>query len=137
MSIQSFLLKSIINLTPNFMIIWVSNIVLKGIAELLEFRFDIDQRSLYVQTQLYGEEGTIEVLLEDFAVFNDGDSYRFILHHASSDRPWLNNILAKVIGRAWKIPALPQFSAQLDVLVELFKAKPAELPTESSDSNNE
>lgn len=128
MSIKSTLIKIAIKLTPNFLIIWVANIVLKGIAELLRFDFDVDARTLYVQTRLYGEEGTIDVMLEDFAVFNDGEGYRAIIHHASSDRPWLNNLLARIIGKAWKIPAMPEFSAQLDLIAELFKEKPVGLP---------
>lgn len=130
MSIKLNLIKFIIRLTPNIAIIWVANFVLKGIAELLEFNFDVDARKVYLQTRLYGEEGTIEVSLEDFAIFNDGESYRFIIHHARSDRPWLNNLLSKVIGKAWKIPALPQFATQLALVAELFKAPPAELPVE-------
>lgn len=124
MSIKSALLKIVIRLTPNIFIIWVSNIILKGIAELTEFNFDIDARTLHVQTKLYGEEGTIDVSLEDFAVFHDGETYRVIVHHARSDRPWLNNLLARIIGKAWKIPALPQFAAQLELVAELFKAQP-------------
>jgi len=127
MSIKSSLIKLVIKLTPNILIIWVSNIILKGIAELTEFNFDVDSRSIYVQTRLYGEEGTIEVSLEDFAVFHDGESYRFIIHHAKSDRPWLNNLLSRVIGKAWKIPEIPQRAAQLELVAELFKAKPPAL----------
>jgi hypothetical protein len=117
MSIKSSLIKIVIKLTPNILIIWVSNIILKGIAELTEFSFDLEARKVYVQTRLYGEEETIEVCLEDFAVFSDGESYRFIIHKAKSDRPWLNNLLSRIIGKAWKIPAIPQ----LELLTELFK----------------
>ncbi len=127
MSLKSNLIKLVIKLTPNVLIIWVSNIVLKGIAELTQFNFDIDERKVYVQIRLYGEADTIEVTLDDFAVFNDGDSYRFIIHHANSDRPWLNNILSRIIGKAWKIPALPAFAAQLELVAEVFKAKPVVL----------
>lgn len=132
MSIKSNLIKIVIKLTPNMLIVWVANFILKGIAELLAFNFDVDARTLYVQTRLYGENDTIDVVLEDFAVFNDGDSYRFIIHHARSDRAWLNNLLSRVIGKAWKIPALPQFAAQMDLVAELFKAKPVELPDRKS-----
>lgn len=137
MSIKSNLIKIVIKLTPNMLIVWVANFILKGIAELLAFNFDVDARTLYVQTRLYGENDTIEVVLEDFAVFNDGESYRFIIHHARSDRAWLNNLLSRVIGKAWKIPALPQFAAQMDLVAELFKAKPVELPVESTDSEGQ
>ena len=123
MSIKSRLVKMVIKLTPNLLIIWVSNIILKGIAELTEFNFDLEARKVYVQTRLYGEKETIEVCLEDFAVFSDGDSYRFIIHQAKSDRPWLNNLLAHITGKAWKIPAIPQLTAQLELLTELLNTK--------------
>ena len=123
MSIKSRLVKMVIKLTPNLLIIWVSNIILKGIAELTEFSFDLEARKVYVQTRLYGEKETIEVFLEDFAVFSEGDSYRFIIHQAKSDRPWLNNLLAHITGKAWKIPAIPQLTAQLELLTELLNTK--------------
>jgi hypothetical protein len=135
MSIKSSLIKMVIKLTPNILIIWVSNIILKGIAELTEFSFDLEARKVYIQTRLYGEEETIEVCLEDFAVFSDGESYRFIIHQAKSDRPWLNNLLSRVIGKAWKIPAIPQLTAQLELLTELFKAKAPALEKIDLDSD--
>ena len=122
MSIQSALLRIAIKLTPNLVIIWASNLILKGIAELLEFNFDIDSRKIYVKTKLYGESETIEVSLQDFAIFNDGNSYRFIIHHAHSDRLWLNNLLHHFIGKAWAIPAIPQLNSALKVVAELFDA---------------
>jgi hypothetical protein len=123
MSIKSRLVKMVIKLTPNLLIIWVSNIILKGIAELTEFNFDLEARKVYVQTRLYGEKETIEICLEDFAVFSEGDSYRFIIHQAKSDRPWLNNLLAHITGKAWKIPAIPQLTAQLELLTELLNTE--------------
>ena len=123
MSIKSGLVKMVIKLTPNLLIIWVSNIILKGIAELTEFSFDLEARKVYVQTRLYGEKETIEICLEDFAVFSEGDSYRFIIHQAKSDRPWLTNLLAHITGKAWKIPAIPQLTAQLDLLTELLNTE--------------
>ena len=123
MSFKTGLIKIIIKLTPNILIIWAANIILKGIAELTAFNFDLESRRVYVQIRLYAEEETIEVCLEDFAVFYDGESYRFIIHQAKSDRPWLNNLLSRIVGKAWKIPAIPQFAAQLELVAELFKAK--------------
>ncbi len=133
MSIKSSLIKIAIKLVPNTLIIWVANLLLKGIAELKAFNFDLDARKVFMQIRLYGEESAIEMALEDFAVFHDGESYRFIIHHAHSDRPWLNNLLARILGKAWKIPALPQFAAQLELVAELFKAKPAGLPPETNE----
>jgi len=122
-SVKSGLIKMAIKLTPNILIVWVANIILKGVAELKKFRFDLEARKIYVVTRLYGEQETIEVCLEDFAVFKDGESYRFIIHRARSDRPWLNNLLSRIVGRAWKIPAIPPLAAHLSLAAELFKAK--------------
>ncbi len=124
MSFKSNLIKIAIKLTPNILIRWVANLILTGIAELIEFSFDLDARKVYVQTRLYGEEQTIEVWLEDFAVVSDGQSYSFILKQAKSDRPWLNNILARVVGKAWKIPAMPQLTPYLELIAEVFSAEP-------------
>jgi hypothetical protein len=106
------------------LIIWVANRILKGIAELTKFRFDLDARKLYVQTRLYGEQDTIEVCLEGFGVFNDGGSYKFIVPRATSDRPWLNNLLSRIAGRTWQIPAISPLTAQLELAAELFKTSP-------------
>lgn len=137
MSLKISLIKFVIKLTPNALIIWVANKVMKGFAELQAFNFDIDARKIYSQTLLYGEDVPIEVHLEDFAVFHDGDNYRFIIHHASSNKPWLNNLLARVIGKGWKIPSLPGFSAQLELVAELFKAKPVALGSETADNTTD
>ena len=79
-----------IKLTPNIMIIWVANIILKGIAELTDFNFDLETRKAYVQIQLVGESETIEVWLEDFAIVSNEGSYQLIIQQAQSNRIWLN-----------------------------------------------
>lgn len=137
MSLKISLIKFVIKLTPNALIIWVANKIMKGFAELQAFDFDIDARKIYSQTLLYGEDVPIEVHLEDFAVFHDGDNYRFIIHHASSNKPWLNNLLARVIGKGWRIPSLPGFSAQLELVAELFKARPAALAADGGEDQTD
>jgi hypothetical protein len=121
MSYKTSLLKMAIKLTPNIMVIWVANIVLKGIAELTEFSFDIKARKIYVQTKLYGEVDTIEVWMDGFGILGDENAYQFIIQHAESNKLWLNNILAHFVGKAWKIPALPQYAAHINLVAELFK----------------
>ena len=44
MSFKSGLIKMAINMTPSIMIIWVANIILKGIAELTAFSFDLETK---------------------------------------------------------------------------------------------
>ncbi|MEQ1485159.1 hypothetical protein [Methyloglobulus sp.] len=121
MSYKTSLIKTAIKCTPNKMIIWVANIILKGIAELTDFSFDIETRKVYVQTTLYGESEMIEVWLDGFAVIKDGETYRFIVQQAQSNRPWLNNLLFRIVGKEWKIPKIPQLTAQMELIAELFK----------------
>jgi len=123
MSYKTSLIKMAVRWTPKIMILWVANIILKDIAELTDFNFDIDTRKLYAQTQLVGESETIEVWLEDFSVTHDGESYQFIIQHAQSNRVWLNNLLSRITGKAWNIPAAIQLPAQLELIAELFKAE--------------
>ena len=126
MSFKTSLIKMAIKLTPNMMIVWVANIILKGIAELTDFSFDLEARKVYVQIQLLGESETIEVWLEDFAVVSDGESHEFIIHQAKSNRLWLNNLLARIAGKNWKIPVIPQLAAHIELIAELFKAESPE-----------
>ena len=108
------------------MVIWVANIMLKGIAELTDFNFDLDARKAYVQATLYGETETIEVLLDGFAVVSDEDAHKLIIQQAQSNRPWLNNLLSRIVGKAWKIPVIPQFQAQIELIIEVLKAESPE-----------
>ncbi len=126
MSFKTSLIKIAIKLTPNMMIVWVANIILKGIAELTDFSFDLEARKVYVQIQLLGESETIEVWLDDFAVVSDGESHEFIIHQAKSNRLWLNNLLARIAGKAWKIPVIPQLATHIELIAELFKAESPE-----------
>ncbi|SJM94455.1 conserved hypothetical protein [Crenothrix polyspora] len=116
MSFKSSLIKTAIKLTPNALIAWGANIVLKGIVELSEFSFDLDARTVYVQARLYGEEDIIEVSLQNFAVINDEGTYKFILQQAQSNRPWLDNLLSRIVGKAWKIPMIEPIKSQIGQL---------------------
>ncbi len=126
MSYKSSLIKIAIKLTPNIMILWVANIILKGIAELTEFNFDLDARKVYVQTMLYGETEAIEVWVDGFAIISEEESYKFIIQQAQSNKPWLNNLLARFVGKAWKIPVIPQLAAHIGLIAELLKAETPE-----------
>jgi hypothetical protein len=126
MSYKTSLIKMAIKLTPNMMIVWVANIVLKGIAELTAFNFDLDARKVYVQITLYGETEAIEVWVDGFAIISEEESYKFIIHQAQSNKPWLNNVLARFVGKAWKIPVIPQLAAHIGLIAELFKAESPE-----------
>jgi hypothetical protein len=123
MSYKTRLIKMAIKWTPKMMVVWVANKVLKGIAELSDFNVDLDTRTAYVKTTLYGETEAIEVWLEDFTVSGDGDSYHFSLQQAQSNKPWLNTILSHIIGKAWKIPVTPQLKAYVELVAELLKAE--------------
>lgn len=123
MSYKASLIKLAIKWTPKGLIMWVSNMVLKGIAKLTDFNFDLDARKSYVQVLLYGESESIEVWIEDFAVIKQEDIYKLIIQQAHSNKPWLNNILARIVGQAWKIPVPAQLISHAELLSELFAAK--------------
>ena len=120
MSLKSILIKIAIKLTPTIFIIWVSNLILKGIARLLEFEFDLESRKFHVKTQLYGEIDTIDVWVEDFMIKTDGTSYELLILKANSDRLWLTNILALIVGKSWKIPVIPELAPHMTLIAELL-----------------
>lgn len=108
------------------MIIWVANFILKDIASLTDFDFNLDTRKLYVQVQLVGESEAIEVWMDDFAIVRDGESYEFIVQQTKSNRIWLHNLLARIAGKKWKIPVIPQLAAYIGTVAEVFKAEKSE-----------
>jgi hypothetical protein len=130
MSYKAGLIKTAMKLTPTKMIIWAANNKLNGIAELTDFSFDIETRKVYVQATLVGETDMIELSIEGFSVIKDGESYKLLVQQAQSNRPWLNNLLSRIIGKQWKIPAIPQFQAYIELISELFKA---EIPTQEDE----
>jgi hypothetical protein len=132
MSFKSSLIKMAINWTPKTLVLWVGNLVLKGIAELTDFNFDLDTRKAYVQTTLYGETEPIEIWLNNFTVRREEDSYYFILEQGLSNKPWLSNLLAKIAGKDWKMPVPPQFKAHVELLAELLKADETDKALEDS-----
>lgn len=121
MSFKTSLVKTAIKWTPDTMVLWVANIVLKDIAELTAFNLDLDARKAYVQTTLHGEAEAIEVWLNGFAVVSDEEANYLIIQQGQSNRPWLNNILAHITGKKWKIPVIPKYSAQIGLIIELLK----------------
>jgi hypothetical protein len=56
------------------------------------------------------------------AISTDGQSYEFLIRKASSDRPWLTNILALIVGKSWKIPIIPELAPHMGLFAELLKA---------------
>ncbi len=126
MSFKVKLVKIAIKLTPTKLILWVANIILKDIAELTGFSFDLDARTAYVQIQLVGESETIEVWLENFAIVNEQQSYYLIIHQAKSNRIWLGNLLSRIVEKQWKIPVTPQMTSYVEFAAELFKAESPE-----------
>jgi hypothetical protein len=132
MSLKSILIKIAIKLTPTIFIIWVSNLILKGIARLLEFEFDLENRKFHVKTQLYGEIDTIDVWVEDFMINTDGTSYELLILKANSDRLWLTNILALIVGKSWKIPVIPELAPHMTLIAELLNA-----PVHVKEANSE
>jgi hypothetical protein len=130
MSLKSSLVKMAIKLAPDIIVIWVANIILKGIAELSAFSFDMDTRQAYVKATLAGEAEPIEVWLDGFAIVSDKESHQLVIYQAQSNRLWLNNLLSRITGKALEIPNLPQFKDQIELAAELFKPDSPELAEE-------
>ena len=126
MSFKTSLLKIAIKLTPDIIVLWVANIILKGIAELSKFIFDLDARTAYVQLTLFGEVEPIDIWVDGFAIVSDEASHQLIIEKAQSNRPWLNNLLSRIAGKAWEIPAIPQYKNQIELISELFEAQSPE-----------
>ncbi len=123
MSLKTSLLKTLIGWTPRWLIARVANFILKGIVELKQFSLDLDARQIYVELQLYGEPDTLQIWLEAFYIANPtGTNPVFVLQKARSSKPWVNNVLAKVAGKAWAIPDLPQYRAQIQLVSELLES---------------
>ncbi len=123
MSVKTSLIKTALKCTPNKMIVWAANSKLKGIAELSDFSLDLETRKVYVQATLLGEAEIIEVWLDGFAIISEGESHRLFIQQGQSNRPWLNNLLARIAGKEWKIPKIPQLTAQIELVSELFKTE--------------
>jgi hypothetical protein len=123
MSYKAALIKFAIRTTPNFLIIWGANIALRGVAKLMDFKFDLDARKVYVQARLAGEADAIEVWLEDFSVVGDEKPYRFIVQEAKSNRIWLDNLLGRIVRKPLKIPDVPQLASHLALVSELLKPR--------------
>ena len=123
MSFKSSVAKLAIKLTPNKLVIWVANIILKDIGALTNFNFDLEPRKAYVQLQLVGESETIDVWLEDFVIINNEGSYKLFIQQANSNRIWLDNILSRIIKKEWPIPVPAQMVSQFEFVAEVFKAE--------------
>lgn len=133
MSIKVRLTKIIIKSTPKSLVKWVTNIVLKDIAVLRDYNFDLDARKIYSQIQLVGEAEMIEVWFEDFAIVNDQGSYKFVIKQADSNRIWLDNLLSRIENKEWKIPVPAHMSSYVDFAAELINGKSLEqLPSDGS-----
>jgi hypothetical protein len=122
MSLKGRLAKLAIKWTPKSLILWIANSQLKGVARLTDFMLNLDSRQAFVQARLFQEADIIEVLLQDFAIVHDGQSYCVVIGRAESNRAWLSNLLCRVVGRPWKIPELPQLKPHMGLLLELFPA---------------
>ena len=126
MSFKSSLIKIAIRWTPKRLIVWVANIILKDIAELADFIFDLEARKAYMQIQLVGESEMIEISLEGFGIVKNEKSYKLIIQQGQSNRLWLDNLLSRIVGKAWKIPVTSQMTSQIELIAELLKAESPE-----------
>jgi len=119
MSFNSSLIKFAYKITPKTIVYLVVNSYLKGIVKLIEYDVNFNERKILSKVHLEGEEGEIEVCLEDFALIKSGDHYKFVIQQVESNRPWLNKALSRfILGQEIKIP-----NTQVQLVQDLFSFK--------------
>ncbi len=121
------LIKLGIKWAPKSIVLWVANYKLKGITEVKDYAVDLETRTVYANILLYGESEAIEVKAEQFGIILDNGAYKFILQKAHSNKPWLNNTFAFVLGKAIAIPVIPQLTPFMPLAYALLKIE-LELP---------
>ncbi len=105
MSYKSTLVRFAIKQTPKKMVLWLANKKTKDIAELTDFSFNLEERKLYAQMVLAGEEEAVDLRIEDFTLVAHEESFRISIHQVQSNRPWLDTLLMKfLLDREWKVP---------------------------------
>ncbi len=126
MSYKTNLIKLAIKLTPIPLVLWVANIILKGIAQIKVFSLDIDTRQMHTGILLFGETESIEIWLEDFYILSNAPTHQLLIQQARSNKPWLNNILAHITGKPWNIPEILAYKAQISLMSELLAPRDIE-----------
>ena len=121
------LIKLGVKWAPKSIVLWAVNLKLKGIAEVKDYAVDLDARTVYANTLLFGETEAIEVRAEQFGIILDNGAYKFILQKVNSNKPWLNNTFAFVLGKAFPIPVIPQLAPFMPLAYALLKIE-LELP---------
>jgi hypothetical protein len=126
MTLKARLIRAAIKLTPPWIIRLTANMILRDIAELKYFHFDLDTRKVYVEVLLAGEPESIEVWAEDFFMLTESGHLTVVLGQARANRLWLTNIFRHVTGRSWQLPIPPQYASYAALIAEVFQ--PISLP---------
>ena len=117
MSYKTSLVKMALNNTPKSMVLWAANKKLKGVAQLMDYSYNSEDRKLYTQMVLDGEEEPVDVFLEGFTILVDEGIYKLVFQQARSSRSWIDVLLNKVLlSREWKIP-----ESKIELVQELFE----------------
>ena len=127
MSYKTSLVKMALNNTPKGMVLWAANKKLKGVAQLMDYSYNSEDRKLYTQMVLDGEEEPVDVFLEGFTILVDEGIYKLVFQQARSSRSWVDVLLNKVLlSREWKIP-----ESKIELVQELFEVDGSEGNRES------
>lgn len=127
MSYKTSLVKMALNNTPKTMVLWAANKKLKGVAQLRDYSYNSEERKLYTQMLLDGEEEAVDVFLDGFTILVDEGIYKLVFQQVRSSRPWLDVLLNKVLlSREWKIP-----ESKMELVQELFEVDDPENNSES------
>ncbi len=110
------------------MVLWAANKKLKGVAQLNDYSYNSEERKLYTQMILDGEEEPIDVFLDGFTILVDEGIYKLVFQQVRSSRSWLDALLNKVLlSRAWKIP-----ESKIGLVEEFFEVDNPEINSDIS-----
>jgi hypothetical protein len=120
MSAKAGFLRVAVRLTPAPVMIFAANIILRGIAKIYQLSVDLDTRRVYVKLRLNGESDFLEVLVEDFYIISQAGTYQFTLCSARSNKSWMANILARMVGKPIDMPVIPKYAGYMATVAELL-----------------
>lgn len=120
MSMKAGFLRVAVRLMPAPVMIFGANIILRGIAKLYELSVDLDMRRVYVKLRLDGESDFVDVLVEDFHIISQAGTYQFMLCSARSNKSWMANILARMVGKSIDLPVIPKYAGYMATVAELL-----------------
>lgn len=103
-TVKNKILKVALHKTPHNVKTWAINKKIKGYGEMLEFRLDPKNRTLFAKVLLAGESEPLEVSINKYQI-TDSESPSVVIHEASTNRKWLSALIDSfLIGKEFLVP---------------------------------